>query len=45
MKKQQYRTGFLQFYTTLCSIIGGVITVAGILQALLTHTMIPVKRD
>lgn len=45
MKKQQYRTGFLQFYTTLCSIIGGVITVSGIVQALLTHTVIPAKRD
>ena len=45
MKEQQYRTGFLQFYTTLCSIIGGVITVSGIVQALLTHTVIPAKRD
>lgn len=42
---QQYRTGFLQFYTTLCSIVGGVITISGIIQSLLTHTVLPMKLE
>ena len=45
MTKQQYRTGVLSYYTTLYAIIGGVITVAGIIQSLLTHTIIPKKLD
>lgn len=44
MTKKEYHTGFLQYYTTLCSIVGGVITVAGIVQSLLTHTL-PAKLD
>lgn len=45
MTKRQDRMGFLQFYTTLCSIVGGVITMAGIVQSLLTHTVMPAKLD
>lgn len=45
MTKKQYRTGPLHYYTTLCSIVGGVITVAGIIQSLLTHTLLPAKLD
>ena len=45
MTKRQYRMGFLQFYTTLCSIVGGVITMAGIVQSLLNHTVMPAKLD
>ena len=45
MTQKQYRTGFLQYYTTLCAIVGGVITVAGIVQSLLTHTLLPAKLD
>ena len=45
MRKEEYRTGLLQFYTTLCSIVGGVITMSGIVQSLLTHTVMPSKLD
>ena len=45
MTRKLDRTPFLHFYTTLCSIVGGVITVAGILQSLLTHTVAPAKLD
>ncbi|KAM7454864.1 hypothetical protein BLSTO_04381 [Blastocystis sp. subtype 1] len=43
MRKEEYRTGLLQFYTTLCSIVGGVMS--GIVQSLLTHTVMPSKLD
>ena len=45
MTTKQYRTGFLHYYTTLCSIVGGVITMAGIVKSLLTHTIAPAKLD
>ena len=45
MTKKEYRTGLLQFYTTLCSIVGGVITVSGMVQSVLTHSVLPSKLD
>jgi hypothetical protein len=45
MTKKQYRGSFLQYYTTLCSIIGGIITITGIAKSLLMHTVLPSKLD
>ena len=39
------KTGFFQFYTTLCAISGGVITIASILQSLIKHTVPTSKFD